>query len=62
MQFAPTVATEIIKMFLPRWDEFCCVRVIAEGGAHGWWGCPFREKVGAKRGEWEYAWLGLLAH
>jgi hypothetical protein len=34
MRFAPTVATEINKMFLPRWGEFCCVRVIAEGGAH----------------------------
>ena len=23
---------------------------------------PFRAQVGAKRGEWEFAWLGLLTH
>jgi len=25
MRFAPTVATEINKMLLPRWGELCCV-------------------------------------
>ncbi|MBO5132167.1 MAG: hypothetical protein J6C20_03750 [Paludibacteraceae bacterium] len=24
--------------------------------------CPCRGQMGAKRGDWEYAWIGLLEH
>ena len=55
MLFAPTVATEIKKMLLPRWGEFmlCAALPRAVPTADGV--CTFRAQISAKRGEWKCA-------
>ena len=59
MQFAPTVATEINKMLLPRWGEFCCVGALPRAVSTADGGCPFRAQIGT---HWECVKFGLLEY
>ncbi|MBO5828029.1 MAG: hypothetical protein J6R59_06145 [Paludibacteraceae bacterium] len=62
MRFAPTAATEINKMLLPRRGEFMLWVLMPRTvpTADGVW--PFRAQYGAWSGDWECAWLELLTH